>query len=151
MDIAKLSQLGEGSTLEYKRNTDSLDAILKCIIAFANTAGDVILIGVDDDGTLIGVDDPGKCQEKLANAISHRVKPELIVEISLITSENKSIIVLQIEQSPQPYYLSDKGIEKSAYIRIANSNKSSACNNGSPPLKVTPSILGCCLISSNNE
>ncbi|HHS3012978.1 hypothetical protein SC029_11380 [Legionella pneumophila serogroup 1] len=42
MDIIKLSKLGEGNTLEYKRNTDKLDSILKSVSAFANTAGGII-------------------------------------------------------------------------------------------------------------
>ncbi len=46
MDIIKLSQLGEGSTLEYKRSTDNLTTILKCVSAFANTAGPCCIINV---------------------------------------------------------------------------------------------------------
>ena len=122
MDILKLSQFGEGKTLEYKRNTDSLISVLKSIIAFANTAGGIILIGVDDDGTIIGVQNPSKMQEQLANSISNRVKPQLIPDISVIDADNKSVIALQIEHAHGPFYLSDKGLEKSVYIRVGNSN-----------------------------
>lgn len=77
MDIVKLSQLGEGSTLEYKRNTDKLVFILKSVSAFANTASGIILIGVEDNGTIIGVFDTGKIQEQLSNSISNRIKPQI--------------------------------------------------------------------------
>ena len=38
----------EGKTLEFKENTNSLNKIIQTIIAFANTAGGVIIIGVKD-------------------------------------------------------------------------------------------------------
>lgn len=123
MDIIKLSQLGEGNTLEYKRNTDKLDSILKSVSAFANTAGGIILIGVEDNGTIVGVSDIGKIQEQLSNSISNRIKPQLIPEITVTDINNKSVISVQIEHAPGPYYLSDKGEEKGVYIRVGNSNR----------------------------
>ncbi len=122
MDIIKLSQLGEGKTLEYKRNTTSLASVLKSVVAFANTAGGIILIGVDDDGTIVGVNNPGKTQEQLANSISNRIKPQFIPDVTTIDIDNKSVIALQIEHTQGPYYLNDKGLEKSVYIRVGNSN-----------------------------
>ena len=123
MDIIKLSQLGEGNTLEYKRNTDTLASILKSVIAFANTTGGIMLIGVEDNGTIVGVADSGKIQEQLANSISNRIKPQLMPEIGVTHVNDKTVITLQVEHSPGPYYLSDKGIEKGVYIRMGNSNR----------------------------
>ena len=42
MDIVKLIKLKESQTLEFKRDTSSLDSILKSAIAFANTVGGMI-------------------------------------------------------------------------------------------------------------
>jgi predicted HTH transcriptional regulator len=53
MDVEKLAHLPEGKTLEFKRDASSLDPILKAVIAFANTAGGIILVGVEDNGTII--------------------------------------------------------------------------------------------------
>ncbi|NCT57496.1 MAG: hypothetical protein GW760_07320 [Legionella sp.] len=123
MDIIKLSQLGEGNTLEYKRNTDALDSILKSVSAFANTAGGIILIGIEDNGTIVGVSDIGKIQEQLSNSILNRIKPQLIPEITVTDINNKSVISVQIEHEPGPYYLGDKGEAKGVYIRVGNSNR----------------------------
>jgi predicted HTH transcriptional regulator len=38
----------EGKTLELKRDLSSSEAILKCLVAFANTAGGIFVIGEDD-------------------------------------------------------------------------------------------------------
>lgn len=122
MDIIKLSQLGEGKTLEYKRNADSLVSVLKSVVAFANTAGGIILFGVADDGTIFGVKDPDKIQEKLANSIANRIRPHLIPDLSVTKIENKFVISLQIEHAYGPYHLADQDPEKSIYIRMGNSN-----------------------------
>jgi len=95
MDIIKLSQLGEGNTLEYKRNTDALDSILKSVSAFANTAGGIILIGIEDNGTIVGVSDIGKIQEQLSNSILNRIKPPYNVN-SL--TQNKAIELLKLNK-----------------------------------------------------
>lgn len=123
MDIIKLSQLGEGSTLEYKRNTDSLLSILKAVSAFANTAGGIILVGVDDDGTILGISDAGKIQEQLSSSISDRIKPQLIPEITAQEANGKTIVSVQIDHSPGPFYISEKGEEKGIFIRVGNSNR----------------------------
>ena len=74
MDIKKLTKLPESQTLEFKRDASSLDSILKSIIAFANSAGGITLIGIEDDGSITGLSDAAKTQEQIANSIAHRVK-----------------------------------------------------------------------------
>lgn len=64
MDIEKLAKLPESKTLEFKRDTSSLEPILKAIVAFANTAGGIILVGIEDNGEIIGLINPAKDQEK---------------------------------------------------------------------------------------
>jgi ATP-dependent DNA helicase RecG len=122
MDIRKLSQLGEGKTLEYKRNTDSLFSILKSVVAFANTAGGIILIGVEDNGEIVGVEHPNRVQEQLSNSISNRVWPHLLSDISTEIIDTFAVVCVQIEHSLGPYYLSDKGEKNSTYVRIGNTN-----------------------------
>ena len=48
MDLLDLLKRLEGKTLEYKRDLSSPDGALKTIVAFANTAGGTLLIGVED-------------------------------------------------------------------------------------------------------
>ncbi|GJM07277.1 MAG: ATPase AAA [marine bacterium B5-7] len=122
MDIGQLCTLGESKTLEYKRNTDSLVSILKSIIAFANTAGGTVLIGIDDDGSVVGVDEPGKIQEQLANSIANRIKPQLVPDMHAFFHEEKTVIAIQVETLHGAYYLGDRGEEKGVYVRIGNSN-----------------------------
>ncbi len=48
MDLVGLLRRSEGKTLEFKRDLSSPDGALRTIVAFANTAGGILLIGVED-------------------------------------------------------------------------------------------------------
>ncbi len=48
MDLAEALRNPEGRTLEFKRDLSSPDRLLRTVVAFANTSGGVILIGVED-------------------------------------------------------------------------------------------------------
>ena len=57
MDLAELRKLvrqGEGENLEFKRKATHPDKIAREIIAFANTTGGILLVGVDDDKSIYG-------------------------------------------------------------------------------------------------
>lgn len=47
----------EGKTLEFKRDLSSPTKPLRTTVAFANSAGGRLVVGVDDDGTVVGVAD----------------------------------------------------------------------------------------------
>jgi predicted HTH transcriptional regulator len=48
MELVELLRRPEGKTLEFKRDLSSPDGVVRTIIAFANTAGGTLLIGVED-------------------------------------------------------------------------------------------------------
>lgn len=78
MDLLDLLKRPEGKTLEFKRDLSSPDWALKTIVAFANTAGGTLLIGVEDRSRNVrGVADPLDEEERLANLISDRISPRL--------------------------------------------------------------------------
>ena len=59
MKLEELLMRPEGKTLEFKQNLSSPKNILKTLTAFANTAGGVLLIGIEDDSRAVrGVDNP---------------------------------------------------------------------------------------------
>lgn len=123
MDIIKLTQLPEGQTLEFKRDASSLDNILKTVIAFANSAGGIILIGVDDDGSIVGLTEPAKTQEQIANAIAHRIKPQLLPEFNIMEVQHKSVLIIQVEYIPSPFYLTNKNEEQNVFVRLGNTTR----------------------------
>ncbi len=123
MDVLKLAGLPEGKTLEFKRDASSLDSILKSVIAFANTAGGIILVGVEDDGMLVGLADPKKTQEQIASSIANRVKPQILPDFHIIETQEKAVLVIQVDHIASPYYLADKGEDNGVYVRLGNTNR----------------------------
>lgn len=73
-----LSQ-NESKTLEFKENARSLTGIIKTVIAFANTSGGILLIGIKDKTKeIVGVSDSLQEEERIANAISDSIAPLII-------------------------------------------------------------------------
>lgn len=98
--------------------------IKKEIVAFANSKGGTIYIGVNDDGTIKGLKNVNKDIEALSGMIREGIKSDLSLYTSIEANkyENKDIIVLKIMDVPnKPYYLADKGIKSSGvFFRHGN-------------------------------
>ncbi len=109
----------EGITKEYKR--EYTDDIKKTVIAFANTNGGEIWIGVADDNTVIGITDPDATILKVTNAIRDTIKPDITMhtlsEIRQI--QGKNIVVVHVQKGTAcPYYLTGKGLRpEGVYVR----------------------------------
>ncbi len=95
--------------------------IKKEIIAFANTKGGSIYIGIQDNGEISGVDDPDFVMQQVANSIRDSIKPDISVftNIELLKEDANSYIKITVEQGTRkPYYLADKGLKSSGvYVR----------------------------------
>ena len=61
--INSLVSSPEGKTLEFKRDFTSPMSWLKTMVAFANTTGGQLVIGVDDDRQIVGVSNPPDGEE----------------------------------------------------------------------------------------
>ena len=55
MNVSELLKREEGKTLEFKRDLSSPLNILKTLVAFSNTDGGILLVGVKDNGTVAGI------------------------------------------------------------------------------------------------
>ena len=64
----------ESETVELKSVV--VDDIKKEIIAFANTDGGTLYIGVKDDGEVIGLDDPDGSALQVSNMVRDSIKPD---------------------------------------------------------------------------
>lgn len=115
----------EGKTLEFKRDLSSIKPILKAIVAFANTAGGSLILGVDDDKNITGIGDPLAAEEKLTSLIADHIAPALLPTIKILTIENKTILWLEVPYlaTMGPFYLKQEGIEKGTMIRLGSSSR----------------------------
>ena len=126
MDWVSLINEGEGKTLEFKVQLPKNNSIVKTIIAFSNTAGGRLIIGINDMLEIVGVSpkDIFQMQEKLSSLTHDLCHPNIIPEIYTIQIEDKILFVIEIFRGNlMPYCLKSKGMKEGTYIRIGSSNR----------------------------
>jgi ATP-dependent DNA helicase RecG len=125
MDLLALLKSPEGKTLEFKRDLSSPENVLRTAIAFANTSGGTILIGVDDRTRNVrGVSDPLEVEERLANLISDTIAPRLVPELEILPWRRKYVVALQFHPSgSRPHHLKSLGPESGVFVRVGSTNR----------------------------
>ena len=113
----------EGRTLDFKRQEVSGKNIVKTLVAFANTAGGLLVLGADDDGSPIGVRDVGTQEERVANLVSNNVEPPLDVEIEQVDHGGSSLLVVTVRRLPGPFYVRADGPDEGVYVRVGSTNR----------------------------
>lgn len=112
----------ENEYTEFK--SELTKEIKKEIVAFANSKGGIIYIGVNDDGSVKGLENVSKDMEVLSGMIREGIKSDLSLYTNLEINEveNRKIIILKIMSAPnKPYYLTEKGLKPSGvFIRHGN-------------------------------
>jgi len=125
MDILSVLKQPESKTLEFKRDLSSPDGVLRSLIAFANTSGGILVIGVEDKTRDIrGIRDPLALEERLANIISDNIFPLLVPNIEITPWRDTYLVLVQVYPSnSRPHYLKSKGLEKGTFIRVGSTNR----------------------------
>ena len=122
--IASLLDHPESKTLEFKRDLSSPRSVLRSLVAFANSAGGHLLLGVADDRQIIGVESPLDEEERLSNLIADSIAPRLVPNIEMITVEGKTLLVVEVFVSGmRPHFLKSEGQQAGVYIRLGSTNR----------------------------
>jgi predicted HTH transcriptional regulator len=113
---------GEGQFIEFKLRAPEPPRLAKEVIAFANSGGGRVFIGVDDDGTIVGVKDSAEEEFALQEALSMYCRPKMrwTSERVQITSK-RDVIVVTVKSSPKkPHFLVTNPRDGSgpAYVRV---------------------------------
>lgn len=125
MKLEQLLNRDEGKCLEFKQNADSSARILATIIAFANTSGGKLLIGVEDKTRhVIGVENPTDLEEMLASRINDSISPQILPNIEIFTWKDHHLLMIEVfPGNRKPYFLKSKGEAASSYIRVGSTNR----------------------------
>lgn len=106
----------ENERIEYK--SQMTDNIYREVIAFANTDGGTIYIGIDDRGNLIGIDNVDETYTRLTNGIRDAVAPDVTMFVKYVLREDRVIQIEVGEGSYKPYYLKSRGMRPAGvYVR----------------------------------
>jgi ATP-dependent DNA helicase RecG len=118
LDMQRVEE-GENLTTEFKR--EYTEEIKKTIIAFANTAGGTLFIGINDDMSIAGVDNPDDTLLQITNVVRSAIKPDLTLFMECKTERIKkaAIIVVTVQKGTAcPYYLAGKGYVPKAFMSV---------------------------------
>ena len=114
----------ESETLELKEIV--VEDIKKEIIAFANSAGGTLYVGVADDGGIVGVENPDTVIQQISNMVRDSIKPDITMFIRYAAKnvEGKQIVAVEIQRGTgRPYYLAKKGLRpEGVYVRQGTSS-----------------------------
>lgn len=122
--IEQLLTENEGKILEFKEKIQTPLNLIKTVVAFANTAGGTVVVGVKDKTReIIGVKNILVEEERLANIIADSVAPLLIPDIEIITYRNRELLLVRVPHIVGPYYVKSAGLERGIYIRLGSTNR----------------------------
>lgn len=109
----------ESKATEFKR--EYTDDLKYAVVAFSNTDGGKIYVGINDDGSVQGVQDTDGTMLRITNMIRDAIRPDMTMftECTAEEMDGKAVIVLNVQRgTARPYYLSGKGVRpEGVYIR----------------------------------
>lgn len=111
----------ETENIEFK--SQFTEEIYKEVIAFANTDGGIVYVGIDNDGNAIGLTDVDNEYTRITNGIRDAIMPDVTMFVRFTVQENKVVRITVSEGSNKPYYLKGKGLKPNGvYVRQGTSS-----------------------------
>ncbi len=105
--------LGEDSARQFKQDIKNVDSLASEMVAFANSEGGTIFIGVADNGSILGLsrDEVTRINQLISNAASHNVRSALSVQTKNIAVENGGVVIqLTVPKGIDKPYFDKNGV-----------------------------------------
>jgi len=119
LSLQQLLAQGESDTVEFKKSTGLIKAIVETLCAFANTHGGDLLIGVTDDGRVLGQQVSDDTLKHVANEIKLNTDPKLYPTVRKVILENRTCLLVSIEDSPLKPHLA----YGRPFVRVGTTNQ----------------------------
>lgn len=118
--LKELVKKGEGEHLEFKLKSNHPEKIVREVVAFANSGGGKLLVGVGDDRTIKGLKDADEDEYTLTRAIDKFIFPKISFKKERVAiTPDRDVLVLTIPRSvDKPHYVVDDTGARQAYIRV---------------------------------
>jgi len=109
--LQTLIKLGEHTHQQFKRRITHPDALATELVAFSNSGGGTLLIGVNDDGSIAGLDaaEVRRSNQMLSNAASQHMRPPIGLLTENVLTEQGLVIVVTIPDGISKPYLDHQG------------------------------------------
>lgn len=111
----------ETENIEFK--SEFTEEIYKEVIAFANTDGGFVYVGIDNDGQAVGLSDVDGEYTRITNGIRDAIMPDVTMFVHYTIQENNVVRIAVNEGTNKPYYLKAKGLKPSGvFVRQGTSS-----------------------------
>jgi len=113
IELLDLIQKGESSTVQFKVRVKDASDIGKEMVAFSNTDGGLIVVGIDDKtGDINGLsyEEIQSTNDILSNAATNSVKPQIYIKTATITIGKDNVVVATIPIGTSIPYTNNDGI-----------------------------------------
>jgi len=124
MDLIELRQRilqGEDLHTEFKQWPISSDDLAASLVAFANTDGGQLILGVDREGNVVGVPDPDRAMQKVDSIAYQNCEPPLtVVQETVPDEEGNIVVVVNVPKGDQRPYRTNRG---RYYIRTTSGRR----------------------------
>ncbi|MBQ0101530.1 MAG: putative DNA binding domain-containing protein [Firmicutes bacterium] len=99
------------------------EEIYKEVIAFANTEGGFVYVGIDNGGNAVGLSDVDGEYTRITNGIRDAIMPDVTMFVHYTIQDNNVVRIAVNEGTNKPYYLRSKGLKPSGvYVRQGTSS-----------------------------
>lgn len=116
-DLINLIATGESSFLEFKHKVASPEKIAREMVAFANTKGGKILIGVEDNGAIVGIESYYEEEFWLKQAADDICVPPIPINIEMIHAGKKDVLIIEVPESEKKPVATKGKKKRTVYIR----------------------------------
>lgn len=106
----------ESGVVEFKSSFNT--TVIECLVAFANTKGGVVYVGVSDGAEVKGVTLGKETVAQIINEIKGKTSPSLIPMVEILDDEGKKVLALSVSEYP----IKPVSTQGRYYKRVGNSN-----------------------------
>jgi len=116
MDIFEILKKGESETVEFKTRFNKETIV--SLVAFANTKGGKVVVGVDNKGRVMGTDVRPETVQRYLNEIKVATYPQIMANVDKHQIDGKTVLVFEISEYP----IKPISFKNRYYKRVRNSN-----------------------------
>ena len=112
-ELRSIVRRGEDSRHQFKLDMKSPDALASEIVAFLNSKGGTIFVGVSDAGELVGLaaEDVRRINQLVSNVASQSVRdPVSLITENIAVDRSRTVVAIRVEEGNDKPYFDGKGV-----------------------------------------
>ncbi len=111
-ELLEIASRGEDSRHQFKADVNNASSLAGELVAFANSGGGMLLIGVDDNGTVQGLDtaNVGRVNQLISNTATENVRPSINPHTENVAVASGVVMVVTISDGIGKPYMDNRGV-----------------------------------------